>query len=313
MGEMISRQELLLQLSAGHDRLSGWLERIAPDQAEKRGLPGEWSVKNILSHLIGHEQRLSGMLVQGLQSGSFTSFTIQEGDALNAEDVLKYEDQPYAAVRTAWENSYQQVVQAIKALPETIFQLDPTQPNPLFEAIRSRTIDHYEEHLGQILRFILKERYTLQPVTDADWHLILEIADASAPWKKPENLAWLAKRKSFPADRYPRRHYMVIDAYGHPVAYGAVEGSENDWYRLFLVMEANLLEAGPADLLYDRLIMDLRESGAAGVWARETLLDSALLTYLNERGFTEYRRNSDEDGREIIALRRPLPNTCFAA
>ncbi|MGE5223757.1 MAG: maleylpyruvate isomerase N-terminal domain-containing protein [Omnitrophica WOR_2 bacterium] len=307
----MAKAELLLQLSAGHDRLRRWLDHLSPDQVEARGLVGDWSVKDILSHLTGHEQRLVILLNQVRQSGLSGPIHLQESEDLNAEDIRKFQDQSYAAVSAGWEASFQQVVQAVKTLPENRIQLDQTQPDALINTIRTYTVDHYEEHLGQILSLILKERYTLQSVTDADWQAILEIADASAPRKKLENPAWLAQRKSFPADRYPRQQYQVIDSTGHPVAYGAVEGSENDWYRLFLVMKPELFDAGPADLLYDRLTMDLREAGAAGIWARESALDSALLAWLNERGFSEYRRYSNENGVEFIALRRPLPNTCF--
>jgi hypothetical protein len=306
VNDTLANAELLLQLSAGHDRLRRWLDHLSPDLVEVRGLFGDWSVKDILSHLIGHEQRLVSLLDGVRQSGSFEPLNLQEGEDLNTEDLRKYQDQPYAAVRAVWEASFQEVVQAVKGLPE-----NRRQPDALLNMIRTYTVDHYEEHLGQILAFILKERYTLQSVTDADWQSILEIADASAPWKKLENLAWLAQRRSFPADQYPRRHYLAIDSNGFPVAYGAVEGSDNDWYRLFLVMKPEWFDAGPADLLYDRLTMDLRESGAAGIWARESALDSTLLACLNERGFIEYRRFSDDHGIEIVALRRPLPDTCF--
>ncbi len=313
MGETISKQEFLLQLQFRHDRLAGWLQQLPPDQAESRGAPGEWSARDIVAHLIGNDQRLISRLSQGLQPEAFAPLTPKEADAFNSEDIRKYQDQPYAAVRTGWDASFQQVVQAVKALPDSMFFLDETQRNPILQAVRSSTSDHYDEHLGQILGILLKERYTLQAVTDADWQIILEIADASAPWKKLENPAWLAQRQSFPVDRYPRRHYLAIESHGRPIAYGAAEGSENDWYRLILVMEPDLLEAGPADLLYDRLTLDLREAGAAGIWARETTRDSALLSFLIERGFTEYRRNSDESGREMVALRRSLPDTCFAS
>lgn len=114
---------------------------------------------------------------------------------------------------------------------------------------------------------IFSDLYSLRPVLETDWPAILELAAESDPHRSRENMEWLSHLQQFPKDRYPRRHYLVSSSEGELFAYGSIEDSENGWFRFFLVMDPFNLINGPADLLYNRLMMDLREPGAQGAWA----------------------------------------------
>ncbi len=302
----MEKPELLRQISSAHDRLFSWLSRVAPEQGDRPWEDG-WSPRNILAHIIAHEQVLLEFLIsdQGRKPQSNTAIKVKE---LEQRVQQEYEQHPYMATLTDWEGSYHRVVQSIENLPPAAW-INNKDLNAL---IATSTYGHYDEHLAQVRTHLLGSQFSLRPATENDWAVILQVANQSMPGQPPENLLWLEGRKNFPAGRFTRRHYLVSDLGGKELAYGTVEGSENGWYHLFIIVDPSLFPKGPADLLYDRLMSDLRELGAQGAWCRVETGSGELLNYLLSCGFVEYRRSPSESRAEVIALRRALPDTCFA-
>jgi len=147
-----------------------------------------------------------------------------------------------------------------------------------------------------------------------DWPAILAIANASGPEAPDGNRAWLAARMGFDETRHARRHYLVEDEGGSAHAYGAVEAGagEAERFRLFLVMDPDDLDSGVGDSLFERLLVDARELGAAVLWMREMAGD-ALIPYATARGFEEISRvvlsapsAGAFAGFEVVALERRL-------
>src|SRR5438874_1676633 len=118
----------------------------------------------------------------------------------------------------------------------------------------------------------------LREAVEADWPAILEAADAAVPWATELNREWLENRHRFSPSDHPRRHYVAEDpAAGRVVGYGAIEGgAEPGVFRIFVVMDPELLNGGVGEVVYQKLMTELIDVNATAVWAREETLDVAL-------------------------------------
>jgi RNA polymerase sigma factor (sigma-70 family) len=141
----------------------------------------------------------------------------------------------------------------------------------------------------------------LRPFGEQDWMPITELAYRLEPDFRAQNDLWLRNRQQFDDSRYNRRHYVAEHADTHELlGYGSIEQSiflPN--YRLFLIVDPKWLRRGVGDLLFDRLMADLRGLDAITVWHRNYAHLSHIVSFLEERSFAETRRVWD--------LRLPIP------
>lgn len=143
---------------------------------------------------------------------------------------------------------------------------------------------------------------TLREPCERDWEAILQLADQAVPWALEGNRVWLSNRRQFGQTGHLRRHYVAEDGANGIIGYGGIEGeAEPGRFRLFLVMTPERLHHGLGQMLYERLHEDLSALKARVVWVREEAADTALLSFLKERGFAEEQRFSAA-GVEIIVL-----------
>jgi uncharacterized protein (TIGR03083 family) len=150
---LVTREELLARLEREKGRLDTVLDRLNSDQVAVPGAIGDWSVKELLAHLIAHEQRALREVAYALR-GERLEIDHSANDAFNEEAVAVYRDQPYAAVREAWEASYQVVVSAVAALPEAAFdpagEVAATLDDSIDGALGNNTYGHYAEHRREV-------------------------------------------------------------------------------------------------------------------------------------------------------------------
>ena len=132
----------------------------------------------------------------------------------------------------------------------------------------------------------------LRPFAEPDWTPITELAYGLEPDFRGENDLWLRNRQQFDETRYIRRHYVAEHAEtGQILGYGSIEQTIFlPMYRLFLMVEPRWLRNGVGDLLLERLIEDLREVNAITVWHRNYARLTDVLSFLEERGFSETMR-----------------------
>jgi RNA polymerase sigma factor (sigma-70 family) len=135
------------------------------------------------------------------------------------------------------------------------------------------------------------ERVTasLRPIAESDWSPIKNIVFARNHSDISGNDLWLHRRQNFDATNHVRRQYVAEDAPGGQlIGFGAIEQTIYlPRYRLFLVTNPSWLKAGVGDLLFDRLMIDLKEANAVTVSCREDASQSDLLAFLERRGFKE--------------------------
>jgi hypothetical protein len=115
------------------------------------GSMGNWSVKDILQHLVDWEQRWIGWYQAGKRGETVVTpepgYNWRQMGQLNEKYRLKHKDRRLADVITDFHASYQQILQLIQEIPEEEM-LTPhiyswTGKLPLIAWIAGNTCEHY--------------------------------------------------------------------------------------------------------------------------------------------------------------------------
>jgi hypothetical protein len=114
---------------------------------------GDWSITDLLAHLIAHEQRAVREIEHALR-GERLEIDHAANHAFNEAAVAAYRAQPCAIVRKAWDTSYQAVVTAVAALPDAAFdpagEIVAALEDSIDGALGNNSYGHYAEHRREI-------------------------------------------------------------------------------------------------------------------------------------------------------------------
>jgi RNA polymerase sigma factor (sigma-70 family) len=216
------------------------------------------------------------------------------------------------------------VLQAINALPEnerlvtTLFYVDgytqadigeflevpvSTVNKRLYSArqrLKGSVVDSVKDDLkkqrpSRNAQFSNQVNTKLREFHDPDWPNVTAIASARAGDDTPGFENWVRRREKFDASRYFRRQYVAENPRTKQIiAYGAVEQSVYlPRYRMFLLTDPQWLKRGVGNLLFDRLMKDLREAKAITVSCRQYASEIELIDFLRGQGFEESSRVLD--------------------
>lgn len=117
-----SKQELLDLIHTERTKLDRALESLSEQQKIQGGACGDWSVKDILAHLVDWEQRGLRWYRAGLQGEVPKTpddhFNWRELPALNHSIYQKYQDWPLSEVEGAYQQSFQETMEALDQMSE---------------------------------------------------------------------------------------------------------------------------------------------------------------------------------------------------
>jgi hypothetical protein len=153
MESVVTKGELLSRLAREHAQLVAMLAQLTPQERLAPGVVGEWSIKDVLAHLIAHEQRAL-LELQAAQQGAGVMIDHEATDRFNADAVMSRRAESYEAVRAAWDASYRVVESAVEALSDADFAATSlvvtTLQDSIDGALANNTYEHYAEHRRQI-------------------------------------------------------------------------------------------------------------------------------------------------------------------
>ena len=152
MSRPVTKAEILTAIHTEHELLE---KKFAPLTAEEMVIPGsmdDWSVKDILAHLVDWEQRFIGWYQAGLRGEvpqtPAPGMNWRDLPKLNQQGYEKHRDQPLEEVLVEFHASYRQTLHLVESLSEDeIF--DPhryawTGKYGLYGFIEGNTFKHYQ-------------------------------------------------------------------------------------------------------------------------------------------------------------------------
>lgn len=160
MDDFVGKVELLHRLYNGYKKFNTSIKGLSHEQMEIPGVNGKWSIKDVISHFIAHEQFALSELRFALigkqyypeetNINRFNELAVAERRQHSVEQVLQ-----------SWDDSFREVIAIVKELPDTAF--DPLGDftgilgDTVDGALGNNTYGHYEEHLLTISPWIQKQ------------------------------------------------------------------------------------------------------------------------------------------------------------
>jgi hypothetical protein len=118
----MDKDSISISIDTERRRLEKNLVNLNDQEMVKPGVIGEWSTKDILAHLVDWEQRFLGWYQAGLRGEipqtPAPGMTWRDLDKLNQLIFDEHKDQPLNEVKADFQNSYQQILGTVRAIPE---------------------------------------------------------------------------------------------------------------------------------------------------------------------------------------------------
>ncbi|MGD8472549.1 MAG: ClbS/DfsB family four-helix bundle protein [Anaerolineae bacterium] len=146
-----TKNELLASIRTTRELLDKKFSKLTPKQMVWPGSMDDWSVKDILAHLVDWEQRLVGWYRAG-QRGEIPEtpapgYTWRELPRLNREGFEQHKDETLETVLVRYEKSYLEILELVEGMEEEeIFEAkyyEWTGDSSLLPWIAANTSSHY--------------------------------------------------------------------------------------------------------------------------------------------------------------------------
>lgn len=117
-----TKKQLLEAMQTEQQSLEELLAGLSPDQMTRPGIVGEWSVKDVLAHLIEWEQMVLSWYSAGLRgevpATPAEGFTWAQLPQLNQQIYEKHCDQPLADIQKEFKPSYRKILTTVEGISE---------------------------------------------------------------------------------------------------------------------------------------------------------------------------------------------------
>jgi len=146
-----SKTELLSRTYTERTELERKIAGLTSAELIIPGTMGEWSVKDILQHLVDWEQRWIRWYEAGKRGESVVTpeegYNWRQMGILNEKYRQKHKDRPHGEVLADFQASYQQILTVIEKIPEAEMLTPGMYPwtgkLPLIAWISGNTCEHY--------------------------------------------------------------------------------------------------------------------------------------------------------------------------
>ena len=129
--EYPGKPKLLVHIRAERDFLEETLSRLTPEQMLAPGVDGEWSVKDILAHIVAWEQRMIRWIGSHLRGEPPDVPLPWDVERMNAETYAQVKDKPLAGVLEEFHQSYRAALLLAESLSEGQLQTEYTDTWPM--------------------------------------------------------------------------------------------------------------------------------------------------------------------------------------
>lgn len=153
----MDKTTLIATLRAEREQWEVSLTQIGEERMVQPGVAGEWSVKDILAHVMWTERETVGIL----QHRAFVGSPLWRlpMDERNAAMVAEHRDRSLHEVRAEAQQVFAQLIQAIQELSEADLNdashFRDIPPNWLpWQVIAKNTYEHYRQHMPSLHAWI---------------------------------------------------------------------------------------------------------------------------------------------------------------
>ena len=161
---MTTKAEILGLLQSEFDQWEEILNRLGEEQITAPNFISDWSIKDMLAHLMAWQTRSIARLKAALSNKEpeFPRWPVQpepdpgdNSDEINAWIYRTYRDEPWSVVYRLWSTGFRRFLELGQAMPEKDL-LDPKrypwmEGQPLSVVLQSSYEHHHVEHLEPLL------------------------------------------------------------------------------------------------------------------------------------------------------------------
>lgn len=154
MSDDMNKSRLLDLIQSERKLLEATQAELSEDEMTRPGANGEWSVKDVLAHIVAWEKFMLRCLSQ-IQKGMMPELlpldiTGDDVDELNRRIYVENRGEPLDEVLREFGRSYEQAVKAVEAVPEEDLiqagRIEALGGKPLWHMVAANTFWHYAEH-----------------------------------------------------------------------------------------------------------------------------------------------------------------------
>ena len=163
----MNKSELVEQIQIGHKLFRAMLAELSDEQMLEPGVVGQWSVKDILAHIVAHQQYMIQWIdrrLHGETPQEFQPYDMPEDQLarLNEQIYLENRNGPLAELLAELDRTYVRTLTLVSG-PEEADLTDTSRfrlagGEPLWEAVAANTFWHYEEHGRDIRAWMKRQR-----------------------------------------------------------------------------------------------------------------------------------------------------------
>jgi hypothetical protein len=149
----MDKQTFLNKVKEAHEEWQSLIAEVGVPRMTEAGLPGGWSVKDVIAHITWYEREMIGMLKAMALEGSDLWQLPQ--DERNIPIYEQNMDRPLEQVLAESEQVHNQLFEAIALLSEeelsdpSHFKDMPSEWSP-WDVMAGNTYDHYHQHIPDI-------------------------------------------------------------------------------------------------------------------------------------------------------------------
>jgi len=153
----MDKTTLIQTLRNEHEQWQTLLAQISEERMVQPGVAGEWSVKDIIAHVMWYERETVGILQQRAFVGSpLWNVSLEERNAAMVAESRTYS---LKEIQTQAQQVFEQLIQAIQELSEADLNdassLRDIPPNWLpWQVIASNSYEHYHQHTPSLQAWI---------------------------------------------------------------------------------------------------------------------------------------------------------------
>ena len=155
-GEILTdKTQILARMAESRRTLQSALERAGPDMMERAGTWGDWTLKDLIAHLV-YWHTVAIERLQKFADGrtdEIKSVSDAEIDELNQNVYRANKDRPLDEMFAAFESTYLALRTATKSIPAEVYPQDQ-QPSPVRNWVVGNGSAHYDEHLADVEKAI---------------------------------------------------------------------------------------------------------------------------------------------------------------